>query len=248
MQNTEAVVGTRGCKRIMTVEPETIALLRRALVERRESDWERAYALLYPRVRAWVQGHPSFPLSGEDAAYFINRALERLWRAVDGERVRAFEGAALLQYLKLCVHSVILDELRGTDRNASASLEAAAPTLPDPAPGPEEQALAAEERRTLWTLLQRLVQDPRELLLLEAAFVRALPPREIAARHPTCFTSAREVYAVKRRLLARLARNPELRALVGRLDRNAPRHRPAAEKQGRESPAFGRFPRREVRG
>ncbi|BAS27319.1 RNA polymerase sigma factor [Limnochorda pilosa] len=201
----------------MTVEPEAVALLQRALAQRRDDDWERLYAVLSPRVQAWVHAHPSFRLSGEDADYFTNRALERLWQAVDPAKAARFqEGPALLQYLKLCVHSVIMDELRGPAPKASERLDELTPSLPDPSPGPEDQALASEERDALWSLVARVVRGARERLLLEASFVRGLPPREIAARFPALFASVQEVYTLKRRVLERLARSPELEDFLAR--------------------------------
>lgn len=66
-----------------------------------------------PLVRQWVSGHPCFAATGEDMDYFAIQALEKMWLALTPEKVVALGSAsALLTYLKMCVHSVIVDYLR----------------------------------------------------------------------------------------------------------------------------------------
>lgn len=191
-----------------------IEALYRALSERDAASWEAAWRYWSPRVAGWVRRHPQYRYTGEDVDYFINRAFEKLWRAVDPEKLERFQNPAqLVQYLKLCVHSVILDELR-TPASEVAPVAATAEELADvPAPEPtvEEQVVNRVRRDALWATVAEHVRSEEERCLVEAMLVRGLPPREVAERYRGLFGGVEEVYRIKRNLIDRLSRDKRLR-------------------------------------
>ena len=56
---------------------------------------------------------PGLQSSGEDVLYFVNCAFEKIWIALTPEKFSHFtQLASLLSYLKMCMHSVIVDHNR----------------------------------------------------------------------------------------------------------------------------------------
>lgn len=194
-----------------------IRALYHALEHRDTASWEKVWHYWSPRVAGWVRRHPQFRYTGEEVDYFVNRAFEKLWRAVDPVKLERFRNPPqLIQYFKLCVQSVILDELRGPRTEfaeAAASLEVLA-EVPSGAPLPDEEALGQLHRDQLWATVASHVRSEEERALVEAGLVRGLPPREIASRYPGLFGGVEEVYRIKRNLLDRLSRDKRLREFL----------------------------------
>lgn len=194
-----------------------IQALYQALLHRDTASWESVWRHWYPRVAGWVRRHPQLRYTGEDVDYFVNRAFEKLWRAVSPEKLEHFQTPAqLIQYLKLCVHSSILDELRGSGPE-SAVAAASMDELDDvPASEPlvEEVVLRQARHDEVWAAVSAHVRTEEERVLVEAALVRGMPPREIAWRYRGLFGSVDEVYRIKRNLLDRLSRDQKLREFL----------------------------------
>jgi hypothetical protein len=91
----------------------SLELVRRAVAERDSVAWEAFVALHGTCVLAAIWRHPAWLPGLEDDAYWLNRTFQRFWMAVGADRVHQFSTlAALLTYLKMCAHSVVLDEIR----------------------------------------------------------------------------------------------------------------------------------------
>lgn len=201
----------------MLATPAEIQLLLQALTDREEVSWERAWATWAPRVAVWVHRHPQFHQTGEEAQYFVSRALEKLWRAVDQDKLARFETPAqVLQYLKLCVHSSVVEFLR---RPPSPDLfymdeEEDGREVPDPEAQVEPAVVEQLDRNELWRIVAEHARTEPEKALVEAALVRGLPPRVIAQRYQGLFADVQDVYRMKRNLLERLGRDPRLRSFL----------------------------------
>lgn len=201
----------------MTASPAEIELLLEALTVRDELSWERAWAVWAPRVARWVHRHPQFHRTGEESQIFVSRALEKLWRSVDQEKLARFEAPVqVLQYLKMCVNSSIVESLRRP--MASSDLiyldEEEQSSLPDPGPHVEGSVLTKLERNELWRIVAEHARTEQERVLVEAALVRGLPPRTIAQRYSGLFVDVQDVYRLKRNLLERLGRDARLRSFM----------------------------------
>lgn len=201
-------------------------LFRRAIAERCQGAWEAIYAQYSPQVAGWVGRHPAYPASGEEVQYFINRALEKMWAALTPAKFPRFPDLkSLLRYLQMCVHSVVLDNIRPHERaNNAIRMErqpdgAGAESLDvQSEPGDrdlEEQALHREQRRTLWLEISVRLRNEKERHVVYGSFVLALKPRELYVLHPDTFRDVNEVYRVKENVLARLRRDRELAKLFG---------------------------------
>lgn len=179
-------------------------LFRRAIVERKEAAWHYIYLQYEPLVKGWAERHPQFALSEEDAFFFANRAFEKMWNAVSGERFRHFPDLkALLRYLKLCVNAVIIDHIRA-QKEPHVSLPANGTITIDT---PIEERLLHEE---LWRMIDERLNDDKERLAIYCRYNAGMMPREIQAEYSAIFAEVSDVHRILQNVLARLRRDSEL--------------------------------------
>lgn len=208
-------------------------LFRRAFASQDQAAWEHLYHVYEPLVTRWVLGNQWFANSGEEAQYFVNRALEKMWASISPDKFARFtEVKALLRYLKMCVASAIIDHSRAMEKlnlvdlqdNPDGELGGEETALGEPVfvPGkPLEQAFFDRmEAAALWRLIKETLADPLEYELIYASFVLGLKPREILAERPGQYASIRQIYRVKESALAKLKRIPELSAFFAILPEN----------------------------
>lgn len=183
-----------------------VELFRRAIAERDQGAWEAVVLQYRPLVSAWVRRHAAYAPGRTDAEDVVMCAFGRFWKAIGPERLPDFpELAALMRYLKLCVHSVLLDEVRAQERAPETPLE----TLDVEAMAVDRLAAAQ-----LWSAIERALDDHAERLVVYLSFGLGMKPASISQKHPGQFASAADVYRVKRNALGRLRRSPEILALV----------------------------------
>src|SRR6201993_3469950 len=92
-----------------------LELFRRAIVNRDDDAWACIYQQYAPLVLTWVTQHQSAaPVLGQDGgAPLVNAAFAKFSQALTPAKMDNFDSlAAILKYLKMCVHSVIADEVR----------------------------------------------------------------------------------------------------------------------------------------
>jgi DNA-directed RNA polymerase specialized sigma24 family protein len=176
--------------------------------------WETIVAQYRGIVLAYVGQHSASTMMREPDDYWVNRAFQRFWSAVGADRFGQFPDlAALLKYLKLCVHSVLMDEIRARRAAPANSLD----EIPETAAAPHNAEhsvigkLAGEE---LWAAISAELQDEPEQVVAHLSFRRDFKPSEIFNRHPGLYASVADVYRIKRNLIERLRRNPEVRAFL----------------------------------
>jgi DNA-directed RNA polymerase specialized sigma24 family protein len=186
-------------------------LFRRAVVERDEMAWEHVYIHYSPLVEGWVRRSGAFASCGESSEFFVGAAFTKFWRAMSPERFATFPTlAALLQYLQLCTSSVVIDSVRAQSWSEMVSDEALPPSQ-QPHVSPDEQALERLQRAEFWRMINTLLNDDAERAVVIGSFVLGLKPGEIYDDRPELFGAVGDVYNVKRNVLSRLSRNPELR-------------------------------------
>jgi DNA-directed RNA polymerase specialized sigma24 family protein len=192
-------------------------LFRRAIMERDQRAWELVYVQYRPLVAGWVKQHPAYPNSGEEAQYFVNRAFERTWAALTPDKFDQFSDLrSVLRYLKMCVYSVVLDQVRVAEQSVvRAQIEVAAVENRTDGTSVEDQALARVRQEEFWSEIDTRLNNEKERHVVYASFVLALKPREIYAQYKNTFRDVNEIYRVKENVLARLARDPGLKKFVG---------------------------------
>jgi DNA-directed RNA polymerase specialized sigma24 family protein len=188
-------------------------LFRRALVERNEDAWEHLYQHYFQLVEHWVRRTGAFTVSGETSDFFVSAAFTRFWRAIPAERFSSFPTlASLLNYLRRCASCVVID---------SARAHSYADLLPEECINWNNQKLAhADEEATdrvsrteFWQLVDALLQSEAERVIVRSSFLLGMKPSDIFAQRGDLFTDVAEVYSLKRNILVRLRRNPELKGM-----------------------------------
>ncbi|HNS00855.1 MAG TPA: sigma-70 family RNA polymerase sigma factor [Anaerolineae bacterium] len=191
-------------------------LFRRALLERNQRAYECLYSQYQPLVAGWVEHHPGFPGAGEEVQYFVNRAFEKLWHALTPEKFSRFADLkALLSYLKLCAHSVVIDHARARQHLLLLDEEPSDAVLGGYAARGDvaEETIEQTQQQEFWRLINQRLVDEKEQAVVVGSFVLAMKPAELQVRYPHLFSDVREVYRTKQNVLDRLRRDPELRAL-----------------------------------
>jgi hypothetical protein len=187
-------------------------LFRRALCARDQQAWSALYVQYRGLVMSWVRQHPAARFDQDDD-YWISRAFERLWTAVGPERFAQFPTlASVLQYLKLCVHSVLVDERRA-ERAVNGPTPPVDLAAAEHLPAGGDIAASVLDRVSHDALFRAVVAeatDEAEQTVLVLSFARDLRPREIYARRPDLYPTVDDVYRVKRNLIDRLRRSPQI--------------------------------------
>lgn len=188
-------------------------LFRRAICDRVQPAWDAIFAQYRGMVLAWVRRHPVSATTHEEDEYWVNRTFDRFWMAVGPERFTAFPNmAAILRYLKMCTHSLLLDEVRAQGSGHNEPLDQVAETVETP-----DVAVAAVGNLSgddLWEAIAQELQDEAERQVAYDCFVLDLKPREVAERHPQLYASVDDVYRIKRNILDRLRRNPAIQSFL----------------------------------
>jgi hypothetical protein len=185
-------------------------LLRRALAEGISEAFTHVYQVYERQVLRWVYSHSRFEQTGESADFFARSALSNFYFALRGAKFERFaELPQVLTYLKLCVHTAIIQYLRDQQPSIIIPLDdvGEAAYTPDLA----TRADAAE----LWAHIERLVSDERDRLLARCIFILDLKPRQIVAAYPAYWRDEREVSVNLFRLRRKLRSDAELRQRVG---------------------------------
>lgn len=192
-----------------------LELFRRAIVRRDEDAWAYIYQQYAPLVLTWVNQHQSVTsLFGPDGgAPLVNAAFAKFAQALTPIKMDNFDAlAAVLKYLKMCVHSVIADEVRSRQsRQYEEALEAIEqePAADDPA----EDVVAGLSAQHLWQVIQEELNGEDERLLIYLAYVQGMKPGEICVQHRQYFPTVEDVYRIKRNVLERLRRNRRIQGL-----------------------------------
>jgi hypothetical protein len=156
------------------------------------------------RVVSWLWQHPCYNRALERARTqenLVHLTFARFWQAVGPKKKNFSSQAKLFEFLKLCVNSVIIDELR------KLTLGEIPPDLPAPAPDPLKDV--AEEE--LWALLTHIITNPREQYLLRLILIEGYKPREVVRKSPEQFSTTQDVFRLWRNIIDRLRRDERIR-------------------------------------
>jgi hypothetical protein len=187
-------------------------LFRRAIVDQCQRAWECIYAQYQVQVTGWVRKHAAFSSSGEEVSYLVNRTFERMWGALTPEKFARFDTLpALLRYLQMCVHSVLLDLVRAVERAGVVSgIERPERVGERTAPAVETLVLDRAQREAFWQAICARLKNDKERWVVYGLYVMGYKPRELYAQHSDRFRSIDEVYRVRENLIARLRRDADL--------------------------------------
>ena len=188
-------------------------LFRRAIVQKDQHCWaeviEQYRYLVYGWLRPFMPTGQIGETTVEEMSY---RVFTKFWQFYGQSHLQEAHGlASILDYLKSCVRTCVLEEERAYQRHARHLLETQAEQH-ETGRHVADEALRNLHRDQLWKLIRESCKDEQEQLIAWLTFQSGLTPREILALHPQQFNGVEEVHTMKRNLLDRLRRNKELRA------------------------------------
>lgn len=198
-------------------DEESYELFRRAVVAHDDDAWAEIHRRYRPLLISWARRRSATAQLNEDPANLADQALVRAWRALTPERFAQFPNmAALMGYLRTCVYSTIVDATRAQVRidreHAQPGLQAIVLA------SPEQIVLDKDRYIAVWRAVCSIATSPAERIILLESFICGWVPRVIQSHHPDLFPDVAVVYKVKRNLLERLQRAPELQQHSGRND------------------------------
>lgn len=175
--------------------------------EESKQTWAFIHQQYHRQVTLWVRRHQSTPSVNLAAETLADLALEKMWVSFAGkpDKLNDFPLTdvdrclkALLKFLQMCVHSVIMDaiETRNDDHldDVDESTLDADPTI-------------AED---FWDAIHRRLKDEKERLVIDASFVYGYKPRQVYEAYPDYFQNIKEIHRIKENVLARLKRDASL--------------------------------------
>src|SRR5215469_9691783 len=127
-----------------------------AVVNRDDDAWGSIYQLYAPLVLTWVTQHQSAtPILGQEgSAPLVNAAFAKFSQALTPAKIENFDSlAAILKYLKMCVHSVVADEVRA--RKAQQLEETLDTITQEPSSDdPAEDVVSNIAAQSLWQIIK----------------------------------------------------------------------------------------------
>lgn len=189
-----------------------LELFLRAIHQRDELAWKLITDQFGGTVLGWLRQHPCASRLRDQAEpdAYMTASFSKFWLATaspGSSTPRFLTLASVLAYLRSCLNSVVLDEMRQIKlRSREEPLEQRSDAAVD--------APSYQSAQELWALIERALPDRRERRLVHLLFVLELKPREIVRIAPQDFPTAQEVYRLTRNVLDRLRRNPALLAWI----------------------------------
>ncbi len=198
-----------------------LELFRRAITEKDETAWTVIIGQYENLVLSWVQRHHSYPITDENAEYFVNRAFDSFWSAFsrNPHKFSKFESLkALLQYLKLCSHSAVQAHVERSMPprhiiHSEIPTEALAEPI-DSISSVDDSMVAG----IVWQYVLAALNTNQERVIAEEFLLYDMKPQRIFDGHNDLFTSVDQVRRVKGNLMTRLRRNRQLMAIVNGSD------------------------------
>lgn len=187
-------------------------VVRRAVGDRDSLAWEAFVMQHRACVMATIRRHPAWLANVEEDAYWLNRTFQRFWMAVGPHRLHQFTTlASVIGYLKMCAHSVVVDEIRLRRPEPVKPIE----QVPEYDLGSGDAVAEAIDELAaveLWRSIEGELHGESERLIARLSWVGQMAPDEIYARHRTTFRDVADVYRMKRNLVYRLRRSPRVNA------------------------------------
>lgn len=185
-------------------------IFRLALVEHRQSAWDALYVQYRPLVISWIQRSTQLINLEESIDALSNESFAKFWAAMSPEKFAAAPGiGSLLDYLRLCTGSVIVDHGRRSRRKRDQELN---PELPDRGADREIELLDTQE---LVLQIEQRLKDEDEKRVFFAMFTLGMKPREISEQWPEQFPTVQRVNQIRQNIVDRLRRDESLQRYYG---------------------------------
>ncbi|MDQ7028495.1 MAG: sigma-70 family RNA polymerase sigma factor [Ardenticatenia bacterium] len=186
-------------------------LFRRAILYRNEHAWQILYEQYSSLVSGWIRQSSGFQAGQSDLEELVNLTFTKFWQSVPASKFRSFVSLeAVLQYLRLCAGSVVMDMARRRKHESRLMpYETIMGGMADHR-NVEQDVLDDLTRQRFWQEIQTLLANETEMKVIFCYFILGMKPRQIQAAYPDTFPSVELVYQIKRNVLNRLRRSKSL--------------------------------------
>ncbi len=182
-----------------------VELFHRALMQHDALAWEIIQQRFKEVVLRWLLSHPMRKVACrfDSEENYVAQAFARFWQATAGnQEIRFRTLAAVLRYLRACLHGAILDTLRAYSRPQEVP-------LPEPGEAGEPLTEDQDESLDLWEVILSLIPNERQQRVAYLLFHCHLKPREIVQFCSQEFSQVQEIYRLRRIIVERLLRNAD---------------------------------------
>jgi hypothetical protein len=174
-------------------------------VQRDVLAWEVMQERFHDMLLGWVYAHPMRDIACrfESEENYVAQTFARFWLATAGNQQVEFQSvAAVLRYLRMSLHSVILDALLAYSRPKE---------VPLPVYGDPEEPFVEDtyEAHGVWETILNLLPDKRDQRVAYLLFHCGLKPREVMRFRPQEFSDVQEIYRRRRNIMERLLRHAD---------------------------------------
>lgn len=181
-------------------------MIRRAVVLRDDECWAEMTLIYRDHVVHWCR---RFGVQDGDLDEMVTDTWEKFWRAYTAAKFAgAAVSAAALAYLRLCAHSVVMDDRRR--RSRTVPMPEVEHAQPGDAAGETSPAVEPADIQAFWDLIDSLLNTEPERLIVRLTYENGLRPAEIQRLHPEIFPTAQDVYKATRNVLDRFRRSKDL--------------------------------------
>ena len=198
-------------------------LFRRALAEKSQQAWTCIVAQYHDQVERWILSFRAIPGGYLDLEDFVNEAFFRFWRAPAVIQILRRPPAALsqlLQYLKKCAISAVLDAARrpGSQTEPLSLDEMPRPTRPADVRSLENLFDQREAVSKIHTIFRDSLKTQEEEIVFLHRFTLNQKAAAIQREFPDIFPDAARVHRVTENLLKRFRRIGDLREALAAHD------------------------------
>ncbi len=183
-------------------------LFRRAILYHNQHAWHILYEQYHALVSGWIRQSSGFQAGQSDLEELVNLTFTKFWQSVPASKFQRFASLeAVLQYLRLCAGSVVMDMARRRKHeNRLTAYETVLGGMADHH-DVEQAVLDDITRQRFWQEVLALLTNEAEEKVVFSYFVLGMKPRQIQAAYPETFPSVELVYQTKRNVLNRLRRS-----------------------------------------
>lgn len=189
-------------------------IFHRAVIEQEEAGWTVLFELYQAQIGRWLRRMSAFHYCEEELDSCINMIFWKFFRLMLPDKLAKFKGRvpALLQYLKKCTVSYVLDCGRRAKRPPEVPIDSSRDTSNKDRTAMDVEC--KEWREQIYQAINEVVKNDRERIMFEAALLQGLKSQQIWSLYPDHFKTVGEVYRVKENLMRRLNRNQKLGLLL----------------------------------
>ena len=179
-------------------------LFNKAFNENSDKALNFIYAIYRPLVISWIQGHPYRKkiTSTEEELFFDS--MSQFIFAIKQRSMKNFPSLShILSYLHKCVHSVIITIWRKNSVYEQSFDENCSLTYEDRV---DEKIILKQA----WNRIEKILDNPKELLLAHLIFVQHLKPQKILKEYPRNWQDTNEIRVDCQRIKRKLQKDDVL--------------------------------------